>query len=58
LLRLLKWSQLSGRADDPGRDTGDHVKSLAWAPRNAEYVCCCPGVAEEVIAKIESLFPM
>jgi mRNA interferase MazF len=41
-----------------GAILADHVKSLAWGPRNAEYVCCCPEVAEEVIAKIESLFPV
>lgn len=35
----------------------DHVKSLSWMARNAEYICNCPSVADEVIAKIETLFP-
>lgn len=40
-----------------GAILADHVKSLAWLPRNAEYICNCPSVADDVIGKIESLFP-
>lgn len=35
----------------------DHVKSLSWPARRSEYVTSCPEIAEEIMAKIEKLFP-
>lgn len=35
----------------------DHVKSLSWMARNAEYICNCPSITEDVIGLVETLFP-
>ena len=35
----------------------DHVKSLSWKARRAEFIAKCPEVAEEIVAKIGALLP-
>jgi mRNA interferase MazF len=35
----------------------DHVKSLSWSARHSQYVESCPAIAEEIMGKIEALFP-
>lgn len=36
----------------------DQVKSMSWAARNADFFTTCPEIADEIIAKIETLLPM
>lgn len=33
----------------------DHLKSLSWQARNAEFVCTCPAIGEDVLARIDAL---
>jgi len=40
-----------------GAVLSDHVKSLSWGARDAEYICSCPEVSDDIVGMIESLFP-
>lgn len=36
----------------------DQVKSMSWFARKTEFFTTCPEISEDIIAKIETLFPM
>lgn len=41
-----------------GAVLADHIKSLSWRARNAEFICSCPEVAEEVLGKVGALLEL
>lgn len=38
-----------------GAVLADHLKSLSWRARNADYICSCPEVADAVLARVHAL---
>ncbi|WMT88076.1 type II toxin-antitoxin system PemK/MazF family toxin [Pelagibacterium sp. 26DY04] len=38
-----------------GAILSDHLKSLSWQARNAEYICACPEVGDAVLARVNAL---